>query len=196
MSDGDRFVGDLRQIAVDPIAFRGYYRAHFNAVQNYLARRVPDTERVADLTADVFLAAIAAAPRYRASRGTPLGWTYGIARNVLIADLRRSERERRAVDRVAGRRQLSDDDIARLEERIDAQAAVRRMMPTLGELTEGERAVLEFVAIEGLTIHEAAAALRISTVAARVRLHRARRRLGRQETSNELVPQLILEALQ
>ncbi|WP_203719401.1 RNA polymerase sigma factor, partial [Asanoa siamensis] len=142
-----------------------------------LARSVPDAERVADLTADVFLAAIAAAPRYRASKGSPMAWTYGIARNVLVTDLRRTERERRAANRLAGRRLLTDDDIVRLEERIDAQAAVRQIVPATDKLPETERAVLELVAAEGLTIQEAAAALGISTVAARVRLHRARRRL-------------------
>lgn len=152
---------------------------------------------MADLTADVFLAATSAAPRYRASKGTPLGWTYGIARNVLVVDLRRTERERRAVDRVAGRRLLKDDDIARLEERIDAQAVIRQMMPAIDELTEGERAVLEFVAIEGLTIQEAAAALGISAVTARVRLHRARRHLHQHDTRpNDVAIHPILEALQ
>lgn len=197
MDDDDHFTEDLRQIARDPAVFRAYYKAHVSAVQNYLARRVPDAERVADLTADVFLAAISAAPSYRASKGTPLGWTYGIARNVLVTDLRRTERERRAVNRVAGRRLLSDDDIARLEERIDAQAALRQMMPAIDGLPEGERAVLEFVAIDGLTIREAAAALGITAVAARVRLHRARQHLNSSAyRADDVATYPILEVFQ
>ena len=47
-------------------------------------------------------------------------------------------------------------------------------------LSDGERAVLELVALDELPIAEAAAALDIGPVAARVRLHRARRRLERQ----------------
>ncbi|MGN9812099.1 RNA polymerase sigma factor [Micromonospora sp. BQ11] len=198
MGDADEFSGDLSRIATDPVAFRAYYRAHVEAVQNYLARRVRDPERVADLTADVFLAVITAAPRYRAAKGSPLGWTYGVARNVLSADLRRVERERRAVTRIAGRRLLADDDIARLEDRIDAQAAVRQLVPAIDELTEGERAVLEFVAIEGLTIREAATALGVSTVAVRVRLHRARRRLSRisGDSTEMVIHPTVLEVLQ
>ncbi|MFC0096275.1 RNA polymerase sigma factor [Micromonospora marina] len=197
MDDDDNFTEDLRQIAKDPAVFRAYYKAHVSAVQNYLARRVADAERVADLTADVFLAAISAAPSYRAAKGTPLGWTYGIARNVLLTDLRRTERERRAVNRVAGGRLLSDDDIARLEERIDAQASLRQMMPAIDELPEGERAVLELVAVDGLTIRDAAAALRITAVAARVRLHRARRHLNNSaDKANDVTTYPLLEALQ
>jgi RNA polymerase sigma-70 factor (ECF subfamily) len=194
VADADQFDGDLSRIATDPASFRAYYRAHIDAVQNYLARRVPDPERVADLTADVFLAAIAAAPGYRAAKGSPMGWTYGIARNVLVSDLRRADRERRAVSRIAGHRLLTEDDIARLEERIDAQAAVRAMAPAIEELPESLRAVLEFVAIEGLTIQETATALGISAVAARVRLHRARRRLhrlGRNSTDLTIAPTIL-----
>ncbi|MFE6988946.1 sigma factor-like helix-turn-helix DNA-binding protein, partial [Streptomyces pharetrae] len=42
---------------------------------------------------------------------------------------------------------------------------------------EGERAVLELIAVDQLTLTEAAAALGIRQVTARVRLHRARRAL-------------------
>jgi RNA polymerase sigma-70 factor (ECF subfamily) len=47
----------------------------------------------------------------------------------------------------------------------------------LAELPAGERAVLELVALDGLSVHEAGRVLGISPVAARVRLHRARRRV-------------------
>ncbi|WP_274535760.1 RNA polymerase sigma factor [Streptomyces sp. CB02009] len=49
------------------------------------------------------------------------------------------------------------------------------MLQGMSALPSSQRAVLEMVAVDGLTVTEAAAALRISTVAARVRLHRARR---------------------
>jgi RNA polymerase sigma-70 factor (ECF subfamily) len=44
-----------------------------------VARRVADPHLAADLTADIFLAAIGAAKRYRARRGRPIAWLYGIA---------------------------------------------------------------------------------------------------------------------
>jgi hypothetical protein len=48
------------------------------------------------------------------------------------------------------------------------------MHEELRALPESERAVLELVSVDGLTVAEAAAALNIKPVAARVRLHRAR----------------------
>jgi RNA polymerase sigma-70 factor (ECF subfamily) len=47
----------------------------------------------------------------------------------------------------------------------------------LQALPEGERAVLELVSVDGFTVAEAAAALNIRQVTARVRLHRARQAL-------------------
>lgn len=184
---------DLRDIARDPTAFEAYYRGHVEAVQNFLARRLTDPHKVADLTADVFLAAMGSAHTYRPGRGSPLAWTYGIARNVLNAELRRSGREQRAVGRVVGHRLLGEDDIARLEERIDAQAMLRRMLPGIDELPDGERAVLELIAIDGFSTREVAVALGISVVTARVRLHRVRRHLrpyAEHTTDRTIAPHL------
>ncbi|MEV0197926.1 sigma-70 family RNA polymerase sigma factor [Nonomuraea sp. NPDC050691] len=75
------------------------------------------------------------------------------------------------------RRLLDSDDVARLEEQIDAESRARRAFEAMAGLPEGERAVLELVAIDQLTVTEAAQALGIRHGTARVRLHRARRAL-------------------
>jgi RNA polymerase sigma-70 factor (ECF subfamily) len=149
-----------------------------------VARRVADPQLAADLTADVFLAVIEAAAHYRGSFGGPRTWLYGIARNVIAGEFRRSARERRAEHLIAGRRLLDADDTDRLAEKIDATRQVRELHEELQALPEGERAVLELVAVDGLAVAEAAAALSIRPVTARVRLHRARRAL--QSTSFQL----------
>lgn len=78
---------------------------------------------------------------------------------------------------MSGRRLLDSDDVARLEERIDAEHPARRAFEAMAALPEGERAVLELVVLDQLTVTEAAAALGIRQGTARVRLHRARRAL-------------------
>lgn len=170
---------DLPRIAYDPAAFEAFYRDHVEDVQRFVARRVGDPHVAADLTADVFLAAIDAAPSYRADRGVPIAWVFGIARNVVSAERRRAARERGANARVEGRRLLEPDDIARMQERIDAAARSRELFAALDELPEGERAVFELVAVDELSAAEAAAALGIRPVTARVRLHRARSTMRR-----------------
>lgn len=177
----------------DPGAFETFYRAYVEAVQNFVARRVSDPYLVADLTAEVFLAAIDAAGTYRRARGAPIAWLFGIARRLVASEYRRGQREDRAVGRLVGRRLVDDDDFARLEQRIDAQRQARQLYRSLDLLSDGERAVLELVALDGLTVAEAAQALGIAGVAARVRLHRARRLLrgqldGSAERSGGPVP--------
>ena len=167
----------LRSIGTDPAAFTEFYRAHVDEVTRFVTRRVADPHLAADLTAEVFLAAIEAAARYRGSVGGPRTWLYGIARHVIAAEFRRSARERRAEGLIAGRRLLDADDVDRLVEKIDASRQVRELHREWQALPEGERAVLELVAVDGLTVAEAAAALGIRPVTARVRLHRARRAL-------------------
>lgn len=173
---------DLSRIGHDQDAFEAFYRAHVAAVHRFVARRVDDPYLAADLAADVFLAAIDSAGSYRPGRGPSIAWLYGVARNVVAAHWRRHARELRTAGRVAGRALVEADDLARLEERIDAERRSRRLYQAMGQLSDAERAVLELVALEGLAVGEAARALGINPVAARVRLHRARRLLRRQLT--------------
>jgi RNA polymerase sigma-70 factor (ECF subfamily) len=171
---------ELPRIAHDPAIFEAFYREHVEAVQRFVVRRVADPHLAADLTAEVFLAAIGAAPSYRAGRGVPAAWLLGIARNVVSAEYRRAARERRANGQIEGRRLLDADDVARMHERIDAAARARELYAALADLPEGERAVFELTALDGLTPAEAAAVLGIRPVTARVRLHRARAALRGQ----------------
>ncbi len=96
---------------------------------------------------------------------------------MLSTQRRRSERETRAVERIVARRLLDGDDIADLTDRIDAEEPARRALSAMADLPEGERALLELVVIDQLTVAEAAQALDIRVGTARVRLHRARRTL-------------------
>lgn len=168
---------EVARIGQDPDALEVFYRANADAIKRFIARRVDDPYLVADLTVEVFLAAIESARRAPVIRGKPIGWLYGVARNVVAAERRRSTREQRTFDHVAGRALIDGDDLAELEERVDAEAQARPLYLAMQELSEAERAVLELVALEGLTVSEAARVLDIRPVAARMRLHRARRLL-------------------
>ena len=179
--DGIR--GGPRAAARDPQLFEEFYRRHVDAMTSFVARRVADPHTVADLTAEIFLAVLDSAHTYRASRGSERAWLYGIARNVVAGERRRVARETDRDRRISGRRLLEPDDIARLEDKLDAESPGRRALAALERLPAGERAVLELVAVDDLTVGEAATALGISQVAARVRLHRARKSLREQAES-------------
>jgi len=146
----------LRRIAVDPDAFEAFYREHLDAIHRFVARRVADPHHASDLVADIFLAAIDGAATYDPHRGPPVAWLFGIARNVVADDLRQRARERRAFGRVGGQRPLEDDAITAAQERIDAAAGARAVYGALGRLPPDQRAVVELVALDGLTVGDAA----------------------------------------
>jgi len=161
----------------DPDLFEAFYRRHVRSVTGFVARRVTDPHLVDDLTTEVFLAAIEGADSFQPSRGSESAWLFGIARNVLATERRQAARRVDKLLRHAGRRPLDVDDISRLEEQIDAERAGRALQAAVADLPPGPRAVIELVDIDGLTVTEAAVALGIPPVTARVRLHRARRQL-------------------
>ncbi|WP_244929185.1 RNA polymerase sigma factor [Nocardioides sp. W7] len=173
----EHHAGPVAAIGRDPDAFEAFYREHVEAVGRFVARRVDDPAWAADLTSDIFLAALDASGSYRPDRGSPLGWLYGIARNVLADQVRRRARERSAVQRAAGRRHLEPDALARIEERIDAEHELRAVHHALVDLPERDRRLFELVALDGLTITDAAAVLGVKPATARVRLHRSRARV-------------------
>lgn len=189
----ERGVGpeQLPWIGTDPELFEVFYREHVEAVQRFVARRVGERERAADLTAEVFLAAIDSAHHYRPRNGSPKAWLFGIARVLVANDHRRRGRERAREERFGAANLMDEEDAARMEARIDAAAQSRRLYEAMDRLSEDERAVLELVALDELTVAEAAAAAGVRAGTARVRLHRARGKLRAEleASANELIGQ-------
>jgi RNA polymerase sigma factor (sigma-70 family) len=183
----------LPLIGIDADIFEVFYREHVERVERFVVRRVGDRERAADLTAEVFLAAIDSAHRYRSRLGTPSTWLLGIARVLVANDRRRRDRQRVGEERLRGSALLDEHDAARLDARIDAAARSRDLYRAMDRLPKGERAVLELVAIDELSVTEAAAAAGIRPVTARVRLHRARRKLRTELDAAAVEPPLTKE---
>ncbi|MFI0895530.1 RNA polymerase sigma factor [Streptomyces sp. NPDC020983] len=154
-----------------------FYRRHVEDMTRFVGRRFDDPHTVADVVADVFLAVVDSGDAYRSAARDERAWLYGVARHVVSAEYRRKHRADVLNSRVAGRRLLGADDIARVEDRIAAENAGRTAIEAMSELPPRQRAVLELVAVDQLTVAEAGRALGMSSVTARVTLHRARARL-------------------
>ncbi|GAA2697860.1 sigma-70 family RNA polymerase sigma factor [Streptomyces violaceolatus] len=164
----------------DATGFAVFYEANFDAVLGFVTRRTACPHVAADLTADIFVAALQAAGQYDPRRGAPAAWLYGIARNVLASHYRGSALEQHAVARLSGHRLLDEEDIAALEARIDAERAARELVARHSGLSEPLREILDLVAVDGLTPREAAQALGLNRATVRSRLYRARRLLRTQ----------------
>jgi RNA polymerase sigma factor (sigma-70 family) len=140
--------------------FEQVFDEHFRAVSAYARRRAAEAE-AEDVVAETFLVAWR---RLDEVPGDAKPWLLGVARRVLA-------NQRRA----AGRRLALTQRVAR--ERV-AEPDRRPILEALERLPESDRELLLLVAWDGLSTGEAAATLGCSRPAVKVRLHRARRRLG------------------
>ena len=152
------------------VQFSRLYREQARAVLAYALRRVEDREDAADVVAETFLIAWRRLGEVPASAGARL-WLYAVARRV-IANLHRTERRRTRLGRRLG--ESLRTELATHPAPGAGAADVLRAMAGLGD---EDRELLLLVSWEGLSPGEAAKVLEISSLAARSRLHRARRRL-------------------
>jgi RNA polymerase sigma-70 factor, ECF subfamily len=165
------------QTETDPLSrelaqghFSQLYREQGRAVLAYALRRVGDREDAADVVAETFLIAWRRLDEVPVGSGARL-WLYAVAHRV-IANLHRTERRRtRLGQRLA--EALRTELATHAEPRGEA-AEVLRAMAGLGE---EDRELLLLVSWEELSPAEAGRVLGVSSLAARSRLHRARRRL-------------------
>src|SRR6185437_13302204 len=107
-------------------------------------------------------------------------WILGVAHRQWVRTLRRESRIRELARRHAGQRHLAPDDMARIEEQIDASRERAAVEEAMAQLPERHREVLWLIGHEGLTSEQAAFVAGVRPAVFRVRLHRARRALQRQ----------------
>ena len=176
----------LAAIASGPGAFTEFYLRHLARVTGMGVRRFDNPEDVADFVATVFLEVLGSAGGFDPARGRAVAWLYGVGSNVATAMYRQRQRAAQAEQRISGRALLDPDDYARVEERIDAAARLRQACLAMRDLPEQDRRLLELVAVDGLSTREAAHALMLTPVAARVRLSRARSRLRAALTQQDV----------
>lgn len=157
--------GELAQVR-----FRRLYREQGRAILAYALRRVEDPEDAADVVAETFLVAWRRFGEVPIDGGSRL-WLYAVARRV-IANLNRSERRRTRL----GER-LAESLRTELATRAAPGGEAAEVLRAMGGLGDEDRELLLLVSWEGLSPGQAATVLGISSLAARSRLHRARRRL-------------------
>src|SRR4051812_29292253 len=83
----------LSRIVREPMSLEAFYRDHLGLVSRFVARRVSDPHTAADLTADIFVAAIDSCQTYDPTRGSVAAWLCGVGRHVVAAEGRQRCRE-------------------------------------------------------------------------------------------------------
>jgi RNA polymerase sigma-70 factor (ECF subfamily) len=152
--------------------FSGLYRAYGRAITAYALRRTNDPEDAADAVSETFLVAWRRLGEVPID-GEALLWLYGAARRVLANQQRAEHRRTKLGLRLAEslRTEHATDDGPNIE--------APEVLRAISRLRSEDRELLLLVSWEELSPGEAAKVLGISSLAARSRLHRARRRLRR-----------------
>jgi RNA polymerase sigma factor (sigma-70 family) len=161
--------------------FDELYRRESEGLLVFFARRTLDPEVALDLTAETFAQAyLGWAKLMGNSREERQAWLYTIARRQLSRYQRRGRVQRRALVRLGIRTPVAhEDDLALIEER----AGIAQLRATLGQqlarLNVDQRRALELRIVQERSYADVARDLGISEMAARARVSRGLRALGR-----------------
>ena len=151
------------------IDFSELYRTHAKDVHRFVLFLSGDPALADDILSETFIRLWHA--RSRVDLTTVRGYLLTIARNLFLAERRRARRmtplDERAHDTQAGP-----------ERRAHSHIELETVLAALQTLPEIDRAAVLLRAEEGMSYEEVAAALGISSSAARVKVHRARLKLA------------------
>ena len=165
-----------RHAAGDPDAFVAFYRRNLPRVLAFFLRRTGDPELTADLTAEVFAAALIAAPRFHPGETPASSWLYGIAAHKLSDSRRRGRVEDHARRRLAMEPLRIDDlELERVEE--IASRTSTELESAMAQLPEEQRAALLARVVDERDYPEIAAEMNCSELLVRQRVSRGLRHL-------------------
>jgi RNA polymerase sigma-70 factor, ECF subfamily len=148
-------------------SFASLYERAFPKVYAYVAALVRDRATAEDVTSQAFERAYRKRRSYRASKGSPEAWLFGIARNAALDELRR--RKRRAT------LEVDPEDLGAAPPEEQAEFTLRRevIRAALAQLSGQERDLVSLKFAGGLSNAELGNVLGLSESNAGTRLHRA-----------------------
>jgi RNA polymerase sigma-70 factor, ECF subfamily len=164
----------------DPRAFEALYRKYVAQVYSFALYELRDTHAAEDLTAQVFLRALAGLPSFREQDEPPGSsfrvWLFQIARNSLSNERRRTRRHPDAPLELALEVPAADDVQAAVAERDQLAQAWR----SIDQLPTERRQALLLRFVEEMSTREIGEVLGRSEGATRVLIHRALRSVANQ----------------
>ena len=158
----------------DHSAFEALVRKHQDEVFTLSLRLVNKHDLAADVSQEAFIRAWRALPKFRGDAAFST-WLYRIVVNTAWT-LRKRSRRHQAVPIDEGALNVMDTGVS--PEQSGEGALLRSSLQReLAQLGAGQRAVVVMKDVYGYSHDEVAEALGISVTAAKVRLHRARKKL-------------------
>lgn len=161
----------------EPEHFTVLFRRHAPHIQRYVVRRLGQ-DAADDIVAETFLLAFRQRHSYDQTRADARPWLYGIATNLIGRHRRAETRLYRALART-GADPVMESFTDRVDDRVSASTASRRLAVGLTRLSKELRDTLLLVAWGDLSYAEAATALGVPVGTVRSRVSRARSKLRR-----------------
>ncbi len=164
-----------RAQTADTAAFEALYRMHVDKVYGLCLRMTGNVAEAEDCTQDAFIQAWSKLNDFRGESafGT---WLHRVAVNTVLGRMRKSRREQ---DRI---RAVADD--ATVPETIGDSGGFRDLELAINELPSGARHVFVLHAVYGYSHDETSEMLGIAEGTSKAQLHRARRLLAQQLTTD------------
>jgi RNA polymerase sigma-70 factor (ECF subfamily) len=159
-------------------SFEAVFQQHHLAVLRFARRRLGEDDAAWDVVSETFLVVWRSWEKRPSEAGEVLPWLYAIAGNAVRNRRRSQVRTARLTARLATTDSTAVAETTGAGDSV-ADEAVRRdqAVRVLERLSDDDREVLLLTVWEGLDAAGLATALSVSQSAAKVRLHRARRRL-------------------
>jgi RNA polymerase sigma factor (sigma-70 family) len=161
----------------EPEQFTVLFRRHAPYIQRYVVRRLGH-DAADDIVAETFLLAFRQRGSYDLARADARPWLYGIATNLIGRHRRAETGLYRALART-GADPVTESFTDRVDDRVSASAASRRLAAGLARLPKELRDTLLLVAWGDLSYEETATALGVPVGTVRSRVSRARSKLRR-----------------
>lgn len=163
-------------------AERALFRREYARVNATVYRILGSTRDTDDLVQETFIAVFRALPRFR--RESKLStWIDRIAVRVVFQHIAARKRIPVPVEVVSD----VEDRHGPLDDRAHARAGLRRLYEALGHLKPDARMAFSLYAIDGRSIAEVAQLTETTTIAAKVRIWRARRDIERRAAKDPIL---------
>jgi RNA polymerase sigma-70 factor, ECF subfamily len=148
--------------------FEDLYRDFLGRIYAFVRAQVGSSSDAEDITAQVFMNAYQAYPRFEPRHSTPAAWLFRIARNATLDHFRAQGRRERLRRTIEHQPVAEADPAGQAEERIQYRALLARV----AELPERQREAIS-LRHSGLSFDEVGRLLGCSEDAAKMLYHRA-----------------------